>query len=771
MPSQIQVAAGATQVFSLTPNPGGKLVAAVGCPGQVLGQRFITEPVSQACTLRAIFIVDPGAVSAGILDPALREAVNRTLGLAAGTDPTRNDMARLTELDAPGAGIKQLNGIEAAVNLTRLVLRDNPIQQLPILAPLAKLEELNLAQTQVAQAFPLAALRQLKRLDLTQTPVTDLAPLPISSLNILRIEGTAVSNLATLQGQMEGGDTLYLGQSSLGCLLLRGYSRVQQQIQGLRNQGVVVISIDDGPRRSNCPAASSEIEATTQALFTPRGLELNWAVTGGDRNGLWRCELHTDMSLQANAEPLARIDSCAANASLIYNQPLASMQGLNLVMEDGLGGRFILPLKPNTSDKPGPVAAERIARIDLGQVVVAPFLRVVANKSLMVRAHLLSTQALPVPEGRMTISLPNGEKQTLPLKAPANLASSLAAEREDRPYVGEIPAPWVKEGMSLTLQVGSQTRTLVPEVGAANTLYVTLVPIKVDGLTTPIPDLAELKTQLLFGLPISDVQFRIREAITSEETDQYSILDAVDAQRAMDGEDSYYYGLVPSDTPDFTVGGVANFLGNSAIGLTDREVDQIMIHELGHVFGRAHVDCGNPDFVDPSYPYVGGKVPNMSLRNFMGVNYLIGTYAGFDIMSYCTPKRISDYFFNNTQAFLETNPPKPFNTPAKTAPGTLAQEAPRSIYIHGNKKDGRWQLAGFPSRQTPSQVRGEPSDFTLRVIDTQGQVHSQPLLWTVYGHGENTDGYFSASFAYVPAVRVEIWQGDTPVTGHDLQAP
>jgi len=75
-------------------------------------------------------------------------------------------------------------------------------------------------------------------------------------------------------------------------------------------------------------------------------------------------------------------------------------------------------------------------------------------------------------------------------------------------------------------------------------------------------------------------------------------------------------------------------------------------HEVGHLQGRAHVDCPVPsDGVDPTYPYEDGVIMDwgFGIRDFglraPGLNY--------DYMSYCGPAWVSDWEWNATGERIE----------------------------------------------------------------------------------------------------------------------
>ena len=79
--------------------------------------RASVEGISQTVTFS-----DVPEPPVNIPDPNLRAAIENELGKASGDPITASDMARLTDLFAPNANITDLTGLEAATNLTFLVL-------------------------------------------------------------------------------------------------------------------------------------------------------------------------------------------------------------------------------------------------------------------------------------------------------------------------------------------------------------------------------------------------------------------------------------------------------------------------------------------------------------------------------------------------------------------------------------------------------------------------------------------------------------------------
>lgn len=87
------------------------------------------------------------------------------------------------------------------------------------------------------------------------------------------------------------------------------------------------------------------------------------------------------------------------------------------------------------------------------------------------------------------------------------------------------------------------------------------------------------------------------------------------------------------------------------LDLEDNELGQPFMsgtaaQELAHNFGRLHVNCGNPDFVDNGYPYPTDTLSSAA-AGFQGLDplthRLILRTQAKDFMSYCAPKWTSDY--------------------------------------------------------------------------------------------------------------------------------
>ena len=146
----------------------------------------------------------PGAF-VHIPDTNLRAAIAEALGKSPNAPITVEDMERLGRFDARNRGIQDLTGLQFAINLKRLNLRNNQIFDLSPLAVLVLLHELELSSNAHIEQFsdlsPLSGLINLKRLDFDSKNVSNLSPLSrLTKLEYLHFTDTNVSDFSPLAG-------------------------------------------------------------------------------------------------------------------------------------------------------------------------------------------------------------------------------------------------------------------------------------------------------------------------------------------------------------------------------------------------------------------------------------------------------------------------------------------------------------------------------------------------------------------------------------------
>ncbi len=142
----------------------------------------------------------PGA-SVYIPDTNLREAIEDALDKAPGDVITAEDMKTLVDLRGVGRGVRDLTGLETAINLEELHLQNNPISDISPLAGLVKLKEINLRNSSLVDLSPLSELILLKEVRFSGESIVDLSPLA----GLMNLEGvgawsTSVSDASPLSG-------------------------------------------------------------------------------------------------------------------------------------------------------------------------------------------------------------------------------------------------------------------------------------------------------------------------------------------------------------------------------------------------------------------------------------------------------------------------------------------------------------------------------------------------------------------------------------------
>ena len=138
-----------------------------------------------------------------ISDPNLRAVIAETLGKEdiATVPITPQEMATLTTLRASNRDIKDLTGIEHAINLEKLWISNNPISDLSPLAELKSLVEVSAWDAGLSDLSAFSGLTKLRGLHLGSNPVSDLSPLAgLTRLETLYLYGCGLEDLSQLAG-------------------------------------------------------------------------------------------------------------------------------------------------------------------------------------------------------------------------------------------------------------------------------------------------------------------------------------------------------------------------------------------------------------------------------------------------------------------------------------------------------------------------------------------------------------------------------------------
>ena len=129
-------------------------------------------------------------------DANLKAAVEQALGV---TNPTPNDMLRLTLLSGNNHGIADLTGLEYAANLRLLYLYDNKIRDISSLAGLMNLTNLGLNGNRISDISALADLTKLENLYLNRNQISDISTLAsLTNLEWLWVGNNQISDISVL---------------------------------------------------------------------------------------------------------------------------------------------------------------------------------------------------------------------------------------------------------------------------------------------------------------------------------------------------------------------------------------------------------------------------------------------------------------------------------------------------------------------------------------------------------------------------------------------
>ena len=153
------------------------------------------------CALIFLIPLSTSAQTVNIPDANLREAINETLDKAPNARITKDEMARLTHLNASAKDIKNLKGLETATRLDSLELNHNRITNLSPLAGLVRLHHISLEDNTISDISPLEGLINLENLSISNNVISDISPLEgLINLRRIHIGHNLVSDWSPLAG-------------------------------------------------------------------------------------------------------------------------------------------------------------------------------------------------------------------------------------------------------------------------------------------------------------------------------------------------------------------------------------------------------------------------------------------------------------------------------------------------------------------------------------------------------------------------------------------
>ncbi len=486
---------------------------------------------------------------------------------------------------------------------------------------------------------------------------------------------------------------------------------------------LVVVSCGEGAPDPASPSGPDAPRPATVAL-SPEAVQLT--VQGGTAR-------LTASVLDQNGRSLAGADLTWSSS----DTSVVRVDGSGLVTAVGDGSATV-------SAQAGPVvgSAEATVRVMayLTQVVQSRRAAVplVAGRDALLRVFVTAERSTSAGRPPVRARFFVGGAQAHEIIIPAGSAAvPTEIEEGDFPVSANatIPGEVVRPGLEVvieidpdgTLEPGLLTAKRIPETGRATVevhdvpgLDLTLIPF----LRSAEPDSAILdivrgmaadpenheqlwETRTL--MPIGSLDVTAHDPVVVSSNNAYGLLRETSAIRVMESGRGFYMGMMSGRLGGVAGGGLADLGGRTSVA-----VPQAMAHELGHNFHLGHAPCGSAD-PDPSYPYGDGSIGAWGYAFREGGSLIPPPTA--DLMSYCSPRWISDYSFAKALRY-------------RRSVGADANAAPAQVLLLWGGVDGA----------------GDPFLDPSFVVEAAPVLPQAPGEYEISGHGDGGDELFSLSF-------------------------
>lgn len=323
--------------------------------------------------------------------------------------------------------------------------------------------------------------------------------------------------------------------------------------------------------------------------------------------------------------------------------------------------------------------------------VTAP---VVADRPGIVRVYVDTDSSFKKQKVTAELRLVGPDGTAFPtIRETKSIDGESAEEDPDTTFNLEFPATSFPEGVSFQVWLTSTTGvhaedadvndarypqdgTLWQDLGAepAGKLKIVLVPMiyEADGSnrapTTDEKQLDIYKKTLMARYPTSEVELTLHKPVKYDQeisgrngASWSAVLSTIRELRYADrvDEDVYYYGsFMPTKSfSTYCVGGCIAGLSTVAedykqdtlrasvgVGYPGQDAADTLAHEVGHAHGREHAPCGNPDGVDPKFPYEDAELGSWGYDIF--TKDFFSPKESHDMMAYCPNEWVSDYTYN-----------------------------------------------------------------------------------------------------------------------------
>ena len=381
-------------------------------------------------------------------------------------------------------------------------------------------------------------------------------------------------------------------------------------------------------------------------------------------------------------------------------------------------------------------------------------------------ANRASNQGIPAVRARFYVNGRETHIVDIPGKS-SPIPTEVAESSLSKSAHAEIPGHVVQPGLEMVIEVDPdgaldpvlgvakwipETGRLAVDVRAMPLFDLTLIPfvwsqtqdssiVDLIGAMAADPENHEMLEETRTLLPVGDLAVTEHEPVLSSSNNAFDLRANVQAIRTMEGKTGHYMGMMPS--PVMGAAGVA-FIG-TRVSFSIPSATTIA-HELGHNMSLYHAPCGGAGGPDSSYPYPDGSIGTWGY-DFRDGGRLVHPRVGRDLMTYCSPRWISDYSFSNALRYrlFDEGPP-----------AAAIAASSRSLLLWGGvSADSVPFLEPAFVVDAPAALPDSVGEYLVTGRTTGGE----ELFSLSFTMPEVADGDGSSSFAFVLPVQPG-WEGN-----------
>ncbi len=161
-------------------------------------------------------------------DKGLEQVVRDTIKKPTG-DIYKNDVEKITKLNAIDRKIQDISTLKELTNLQTLSLSANQISDISALKGLANLQTLELTNNRISDISALKGLTNLQTLDLAANQISDISALKeLTNLQTLELTNNQISDVSTLKGLTNLQTLVLFGNQISDISALKGLSNLQK---------------------------------------------------------------------------------------------------------------------------------------------------------------------------------------------------------------------------------------------------------------------------------------------------------------------------------------------------------------------------------------------------------------------------------------------------------------------------------------------------------------------------------------------------------------